>query len=286
MLSITAFLDGDGKHCLDLQPQVLVFPGGESHVLLPVDLLDGINHISSIRINALIKSADAFMQLLLLTDALRRAAPYSPIHLNMPYVPYARQDRVANPGEALSAKVFCGLINAQNYASVTITDPHSDVVPALLERVHVIDAAGMLAEVVAMPLFNGGVVLLAPDAGARKRVCKLAAALGIDKVGFADKARDTRTGSISSIRLLDDLPPGPILVVDDICDGGRTFLELAAAVRRETSQPLFLYVTHGIFSRGLADLKQHYQHIYTAYNWLQTDDPKLTVVGSFPGRST
>ena len=162
------------------------------------------------------------MQLLLLTDAVRRVVPNVPLHLNMPYVPYARQDRVCNPGEALSAKVFCDLINGQAYASVTIADPHSDVVPALLDRVSVVDASVMLAEVLQQSAFARGVTLLAPDAGARKRVQQLAKKLEVEHIAFADKVRDTKTGRISGTSVSSDLPHLPILVVDDICDGGRT----------------------------------------------------------------
>ncbi|HCW17254.1 MAG TPA: phosphoribosylpyrophosphate synthetase, partial [Achromobacter sp.] len=62
-------------------------------------------------------------------------------------------------------------------------------------------------------------------------------------------------------------PAQPVLVVDDICDGGRTFLELASALRDTTRQPVYLYVTHGIFSKGLGELNARYAGIFTAYDW-------------------
>lgn len=247
----------------DIEVNTTMFPGGEVHVSVGLDI-----PADSLRLHAHLPNAAAVMTLLLVTDALRRAYPGLPLSLHMPYVPYARQDRVANPGEALSAKVFCDLINAQGYSRVLIQDPHSDVVPALLDRVVIEDPLPALRKVLAQV---GPVALVAPDAGARKRVLKLAQQLGCDVV-FADKVRDTRTGTITGTQVVGSLPALPLLVVDDICDGGRTFTELATVLRaRQIEQdlhaPLYLYVTHGIFSKGPEPLLAHYRQLFTRNNW-------------------
>jgi ribose-phosphate pyrophosphokinase len=269
MFTITAVIEGQR---LTDTPAAFRFPGGEMQVTIPAGLREQADAARELRIHALLKSADDVMQLLLLTDALRRLNPAVPVHLDMPYVPYARQDRVCNPGEALGAAVFCKLINDQQYATVTIVEPHSDVTPALLARVRVVDAAAYLKKALAAPAFAQGVTLMAPDAGARKRVQALAKALGVADVRYAEKVRDPQTGRITETRVPDDIPAQPVLVVDDICDGGRTFLELAAALRGKTRQPLYLYVTHGIFSKGLTELKANYAEIFTAYDWTRTED--------------
>ncbi|MEO5932932.1 MAG: ribose-phosphate diphosphokinase [Duganella sp.] len=279
MLTITSLHTEGTRREVTLEPRVFTFAGGESQVVLPDAFIAEAGSVASVRINAWLRTADAVMQLLLLTDAVRRVMPNAPLHLNMPYVPYARQDRVCNPGEALSAKVFCDLINAQAYASVTIADPHSDVVPALLNRVSVVDASVMLAEVLRQSAFARGVTLLAPDAGARKRVQQLARKLDVEHIAFADKVRDTRTGRISGTSVSSDLPHLPILVVDDICDGGRTFVELGKALAEVSTQPRYLYVTHGIFSKGFEELNLYYQRIFTAYNWNPSSpNDKLTTI--------
>ena len=167
MFTITAVVEGQ-RH--SETPAAFVFPGGESQVTVPEGLQVQADAASEFHIHALLKSADDVMQLLMLTDALRRLNPAVPVHLDMPYVPYARQDRVCNPGEALGAAVFCKLINDQQYATVTVVEPHSDVTPALLQRVRVVDAAAFLKNALAAPVFADGVTLMAPDAGARKRV--------------------------------------------------------------------------------------------------------------------
>ena len=279
MLTITSLQTKGTRREVTLTPRIFTFAGGESQVVLPDEFICDAESVSSVRINAWLKTADSVMQLLLLTDAVRRVLPNVPLHLNMPYVPYARQDRVCNPGEALSAKVFCDLINGQAYATVTIADPHSDVVPALLNRVAIIDPSVMVANAIQQPAFSQGVTLLAPDAGARKRVQNMAKKLGIGHVAFADKVRDTKTGRISGTSVSSDLAALPILVVDDICDGGRTFVELGKALAEVSTQPRYLYVTHGIFSKGFDELNLYYQRIFTAYNWNQsTNNDKLTTI--------
>lgn len=273
MIGITAVVetkgspDASGAVRSPVELKVLKFPGGELHVAVQTDVA-----ADALELNAHVPNADAAMTLLMTTDALRRAYPGTPIDLHLPYVPYARQDRVANPGESLSAKVFCELVNAQHYRRVVVQDPHSDVTPALLDRVVIDDPLPALRRVLErIRTESANVALVAPDAGARKRVLKLAAQLALPVV-FADKVRDTRTGMITGTEIQGELPDCALLVVDDICDGGRTFTELAQAVRQKRGdgaarRPLFLYVTHGIFSKGLDGLLEGYAAVFTRNNW-------------------
>ncbi|MFM0644854.1 ribose-phosphate diphosphokinase [Paraburkholderia bryophila] len=272
MIQVFAVSSDRGEVPLELRK--LVFPGGEVNVTVELG-----KPAHTLRIQAHLPHAEAVMTLLLVTDALRRGYPGTPILLSLPYVPYARQDRVANAGEALSARVFCDLINTQQYAQVEVQDPHSDVVTALLDRVVIADPLPSLRRALTS-LGLGRAALVAPDAGARKRVMHLAHALELDVV-FAEKVRNTQTGKITGTQVVGDLPDAPLLVVDDICDGGRTFTELAGALRtrqaeQRQSQPLYLYVTHGIFSKGLAPLLEHYQTVFTRNNW--TSDTRCQLV--------
>lgn len=282
MISITAVVktthspDPAGFARRPVEMKVLKFPGGELHVTVETGV-----PADEFELTAHLPHADAVMTLLMTTDALRRAYPGTPVALLLPYVPYARQDRVANPGESLSAKVFCDLINAQQYTRVVIQDPHSDVTPALLERVVIDDPIPALRRALdRIRRDSAQVALVAPDAGARKRVGKLAAQLDLPVV-YADKIRDTRTGSITGTEIQGALPDCALLVVDDICDGGRTFTELAQAASRKQresgiKQPLYLYVTHGIFSKGLDVLLEGYAAVFTRNNW--TSDTRAVQV--------
>jgi len=242
------------------------FPGGERHVRLPAEEMEAADS-RDWTIEARVYTPAEIMDLLLATDAVRRVIPAgSRLCLLMPYVPYARQDRAALEGEPLSAKVFDNLINALNFDQVEIWDPHSDVTGAMLNNVRIRRSKELLQA--AFDQKGAGHLLrecafVAPDAGAHKRVAKLAEKFGTAVV-FAEKERDLATGRISGTRVQGDLPQKPLLIVDDICDGGWTFIELARVLRAKTSQPLYLYVTHGLFTKGLDPLKACYDGVFSA----------------------
>lgn len=257
------------------------FKGGEQH---PTVTTTG--RPDTLHIQAHLDDGDAIMELLMVTDALRRVWPKAPIVLIMPYIPYARQDRVANPGEAFGLKVFCKLINDQGYERVIVQDPHSHVATALLDRVYVDESITAIEEVVRHMVEQYGKmpVLVAPDSGARKRTLDVAKALGGLQVITADKKRDTKTLEITGTVLHDPLPNEPMLIIDDICDGGRTFIELAKTIRAEEAlmedpdgpAPLWLYITHGIFSYGAELLLEHFNKVYTRNDW--TSDSRVNEV--------
>ena len=106
------------------------FPGGE----VGVKLSSSVRGLKTLTIKAWLKNSEDVMALLMTVDAMRRQNSLVDINLILAYVPYARQDRVCNDGEALSISVFAQLINSCDFRVVIITDPHSDVTPALIKN--------------------------------------------------------------------------------------------------------------------------------------------------------
>lgn len=253
----------------------LTFSGGEEHVRLkPVPKAP-----TSISIDAHLRTSADFMRLAMIADAVDRAYGV-PKYLRCPYVPYARQDRVCNPGEALGAKVICSMINAMGFAGVEIWDAHSDVVPAVLDRCVNIAPKRFVANIADI---GPETVFVSPDAGAIKRVMGAAAKHG-NEIVFAEKVRDTKTGNIVNTTVHSGhVGNRDFLIVDDICDGGRTFVELAAKLHPLTNGRILLYVTHGIFSKGLDVFRGVLDHVYTPNSWLPHDPSILTII--HPGES-
>ena len=196
------------------------------------------------------------------TDACRRAGAKD-IHLFIPYLPYARQDRACSRGEAFALKVFADLLNGQEYASVTIFDPHSDVAPALIERSVVIDNTAFVAAVLSGKS-DSDYRLVAPDAGAAKKVVKVAEALSHKEPPVQCIKRRIH-GKVMGVEVFcPDFEGKDAYIIDDICDGGATFTEVAQALRQRNVGTVNLVVSHGIFSRGLDVLKDGgIDHVYT-----------------------
>lgn len=233
------------------------FSGGEPHVELQnPDAFRG----AQVLLNARVGSMNDLGMLLALTDAVKRCRA-GRVDLILPYFPGARQDR-EEKGFALTAKVYADIINGEGYGAVFILDPHSPVAPALLDRSVVLPHAGLVAQFLEqLPPIDG---LICPDAGAERRTLELAKYLNCNNVVFARKKRDPKTGALSGFSL-DPLPmEGNYLLADDICDGGGTFIGLAEKFREDPASGtglLYLWTTHGIFSKGLETLSKHFSKI-------------------------
>ncbi len=128
---MTLSVTGDLRHSLTYES--FKFSGGEIQVRLKGEISKG----KDFSIDAFLFSSDDIVALILLVDALRRAAG-RPINISLvcPYLPYARQDRVCASGESLALKVMCDIINGLNFSSVTVWDVHSDVSLALLNNIY------------------------------------------------------------------------------------------------------------------------------------------------------
>jgi len=246
--------------------EAFTFNGGEPHIKIKEDFGQSGDTIFSteksneeILITTRIRSFNDLGFLLVATDALRRMG-VTKINLLLPYFPAARQDRVMVKGEALTVKIYANIINAVNFESVIILDPHSDVTSALLNKVKVISNH----QFVQKALDNtSDYLLISPDGGALKKGYKLAQHLEGKSVIECSKMRDVKTGQLSGFKVFaDDLTDKTCVIVDDICDGGGTFLGLAKALKAKNVGKLILVVTHGIFSKGLEELTTVFDEIY------------------------
>lgn len=247
-------LGGLGQVAAVIRPQRHRFSGGEVHVR--VEGLDTSTRRALIahRVN----SADDLMHVLLTADAIRGSVPEASLDLYMPYVPYARQDRRMVPGDPLSIRVLADLVNSCRFGQVFVLDPHSDVATAVLDRCRPLPIHDNVSRAIDA---TGATRIVIPDAGAAKRVHAILHRLEDRHATIATvqatKTRDvTRRGEITGMQLetAADVAGHACLIIDDICDGGRTFLSLSQLLRRHGAKGVYLYVTHGIFAHGLEPL--------------------------------
>ena len=254
--------------------QAFTFNGGEPHIkVTPFK-----NPAEGIMITVRPKDFNDMGLLLLAVDALKRMG-VTRLELLMPYFPAARQDRVMVPGEPLSVKVYAELINAIGFSKVTIYDPHSEVVAALLDRVTIINNHEFVKKCIDN---KKDYCLISPDGGALKKIYKLSQYLGGVPVVEASKQRDVQTGKLTGFTVYaDDLKGQPCYIVDDICDGGGTFLGLAEVLKAKNSGPIYLIVSHGIFSKGYDALSDVFDTVFTTDAFSTIEDERIRQVNLF-----
>ena len=242
--------------------RTIIFSGGECHVKVkdwrPYDGLRGVV------VSSRLATGTDIMQLMLCIDALGHlGVPAGSVHVVLPYIPYARQDRVCDAGESFSLRVFSKLLNSLGLGKVTMVDAHSDVAPALIDNSVNVSNCAYVRQ--ALEDIGGtDVLIVSPDSGANKKVHKLVKDLGTGNTVIAcDKERDPATGALSGFQVFaDDLGGRDCLIVDDICDGGRTFIGVATELRKKNAGDIYLFVTHGIFSAGFTDLSIIFKKVY------------------------
>ena len=180
--------------------------------------------------------------LIYLTKHLR-AHGIESVKLFMPYIPNARQDRVKSDEDVFTLKYFSEILNYLGFASVTVLDPHSTVSEALIDRIVINSPKENVLKVISQIETAEGEkpFMFYPDEGASKRysgMVELPYAFGIKK-------RDWKTGQIQGLDVSGEGMCGkPVLIVDDICSKGGTFLFSAKKLKEMGAGNIYLYVSH------------------------------------------
>ena len=214
------------------------------------------------------------LELVLCATASLREAGARRIHLFASYFCGARSDRkFVEGGNNYLKDVICPVVNGAGFASVEVLDPHSDVLEACLAGFKKRSNHSLVSKAVSE--LGDSLTLVAPDAGAVKKTWDVARKFGISNIVVADKVREVSTGKILRTEV-----PGvafgeedkTFLILDDICDGGRTFIALGEEIRRKRGAGagktiINLVVTHGIFSAGLSPFKGVIDKIYTTNSY-------------------
>lgn len=202
-------------------------------------------------------------ELQLVNEAISRNFPGVEKQLYTPYIPSARADRVFNSDVAFSLKVVADIINSCGFSHVMVEDPHSDVAPALIDNVKVLFTQAQLVHRLFGPAKLSAYTLCAPDLGAAKKIDELRKLEKKQDYIQVIKLRDVETGDIVKCDIVQGDPQGKnVLIVDDIADGAGSFIHLAEMLKERGAASVDLYVTHGIFSKGLDILKGKVDHLY------------------------
>ena len=269
--------DGFGQCGETIQHQTSIFPGGEIWIKLDVP-----NDVSAVRINSRCNSSNDLMRIIMTIDALYRRG-VDKIDLFIPYFPYSRQDRVCAPGEAFSVKVICEMLSYFGLNNIITYDMHSDVPGVLLDNlINIGNSREVMDFVSHLNIPDANFALICPDAGAVKRTQDLYNSFpGVFKtIVYCSKERIDGKVVVSPIK--DSIIGMTAFVVDDICDGGATFVAIGKRLQERHVKGSYLFVSHGIFSQSTYELSKYYKKIGTT-NSIHEDDyiDELPAVKSF-----
>ena len=191
----------------------------------------------------------------------------SSVDLVCPYLPYGRQDKEVHNERSFALTTFKEVLYNAGITRIETFDAHSKT-----DMVYPSPSASP-SEFHRSCLAKGEYDLICyPDKGAAERYGKTTSFPFV----YAEKVRDQLTGDILGLKLLalgQKIKGKKILIVDDICDGGMTFIKCAELLKNEGASVVDLAVSHGLFSKGKDVLhKAGITEIYTTNSLLRNPD--------------
>lgn len=258
--------------------KAMLFPDGQPHIKIDVQRAAKLDRKAPLRIFTRLNNANDLLLALFVKNTLDYLE-FEQVELHVSYLLAARMDRVMLDGEPFSLKVIAAMINQGQFRKVLIFDPHSEVSTALIDRSYAMTNHLFVKDALsdyASSHSGEAPCLVSPDAGALKKIHKLAQFLGIENVVECMKERDVRTGALTNFKAMKDgLDGQTCFIIDDICDGGGTFAGTAKMLKEKGAARVVLIVSHGIFSRG--PVIEHVDGIYTTDSY-----KKVEGVNCFP----
>lgn len=250
----------DSDRYSDSGIETLLFPGGEPHVKVPSTLTGQVFLFLKLRTWVEVGYAAC------LIDALSRNTRIDgELNAFIPYFPGARQDR--SDGSAPFTLMIVNDLFAL-LGLMSVFDLHSNVLSDALPH-------GILRNLMPanlqVPIRDDVVGIIAPDAGAAERAEQFRARFyaSADLIQCS-KHRDPVTGRLFGYHMPKLSRQGAYIIVDDICDGGGTFNLLAEAFGKDPvgeHSRLEMFVSHGIFSKGIRLIDPRIEHIMTTDSW-------------------
>lgn len=191
---------------------------------------------------------DNLMELLIMTDALRRSSA-ARITAVIPYFGYARQDRRAKARTPISAKLVANLLTEAGIDRVLTLDLHAAQIQGFFDvPVDNLYAAPVFALDVQHHFKGrmGDLMVVSPDVGGVARARELATRIGAP-LAIVDKRRE-KAGEIAEMTIIGDVAGKACIIVDDICDTAGTLVKAAQTLTDNGATEVHAYITHGVLS--------------------------------------
>lgn len=189
---------------------------------------------------------DNLMELLVITDALKRASAAT-ITAVIPYYGYARQDRKAAPRTPITAKLVADLITTAGVNRVVTIDLHAGQIQGFFNiPVDNLYAAPVILNYLKDRFKGEQVVMVSPDAGGTERARAFAKRLEYS-LAVIDKRR-TGPNVAEVMHLIGDVRDKIAIILDDMIDTAGTLTQAAKALKANGAKSVYACATHGVLS--------------------------------------
>ena len=190
-------------------------------------------------------SNDNLMELLIMTDALRRSSASS-ITAVVPYFGYARQDRKAAPRVPITAKLVADLYETAGIDRVVTIDLHAGQIQGFFN----IPVDNLYGSIVFKEYVQSknlpNPIIASPDIGGVARARYFAQQLGLEMV-IVDKRREKANES-EVMNIIGNVEGKDVIIVDDMVDTAGTMVKAAAALKAQGATSVMAIATHGVLS--------------------------------------
>lgn len=246
--------------------KVIRFPDGEVHLQL-----EELNRKEGVVVIMRIRNAEDLFLLMQLSDILQRQEIVVE-ELRIPYLMSMRCDRVFSFDRPFTLKIVADVVNKLNCRPI-IYEPHSKRSLELMYAGNV-EVSRDLAFV-----YKQTSTICFPDKGAQSRYNLFNETANI----VCEKVRDVNTGELKEFKVVNpkEFKGGDITVIDDLCDGGGTFIGLAPKLRDLHPTKLRLVVTHAVQLNGIKRVAEVYDEVVitnTYEDWENFELPNNVIV--------
>ena len=185
------------------------------------------------------------MELLILTDALRRSSASS-ITAIVPYFGYARQDRKAAPRVPITAKLVANMMETAGISRVVTIDLHAGQIQGFFD----VPVDNLYGSIIFHDYIkNKGLknpIIASPDIGGVSRARSFAKKLDVDIV-IVDKRREQANES-EVMNIIGDVEGKDVILVDDMIDTAGTIVKAAKVLKEKGAVSVMACCTHPVLS--------------------------------------
>lgn len=253
-----------------------VFPDNTSQVFKIKSIANDYANVTHAEIIWQYENESEFLHVAQLKDLLDSFTGYPrPVTvLNIPFLPYGRQDKPISNTTTFAQRTFTKLVDSLNFDRVISFDVHG---VCSIKNLHKLSANTIIKKVFDDNKYD---IYCYPDGGACERYIDERSEEPNTINGL--KIRNQQTGKIEDYQLETngiELFGKRILIVDDLCDGGATFIELMKLLKEHDIGEVGLYVSHGIFSKGYEPLiEAGITNFYTTNSLPRNEEKGIKIV--------